>query len=422
MRYVSAEAYRIFALFRVKIALVITMQNNNKAIRKGVGRAKLFYSLAATFLGIPLTLARNFHYRPSLVKEETFIMMSNHADNYDPVYSVLLTGRHMRFVMSDHLTRKKLYRFLFSFLASPVVYRREKGSDELYDEVVKNCRAGVSVGIYIEGGKSNNGETGFVSRRNAELVRDCGCALVTCRLKGGYLKAPRWADNERKGPIFGEIVNIYTREELERMSLEEIYDSITSDIYVNAYDEQRKNPHRYTADNPAQSAEIVLYVCPACEQIGTLKTSGDEIRCGCGFSAETDGFGFWHSKDMPFDDIVRWDKLQRKVMKRLTDECKGTDAFLFGDDGQIIYVLENGNRVLLGDDGRVSLYADRLELSYEKERLCIPLDKIIRAGTASKMNLYIITDENYYEIRSDKVRSAIKYKVAIRYLQGKDND
>ncbi|MBR2316171.1 MAG: 1-acyl-sn-glycerol-3-phosphate acyltransferase [Clostridia bacterium] len=398
------------------------MKNDNKDVRKGVARAKFFFSFAATVLGVPVTLARNFHFKPFMVKEKTFIMMSNHADNYDPVYSVLLTGRHMRFVMSDHLTRKKLYRFLFSFLASPIVYRREKGSDELYDEIVKNCRAGVSVGIYVEGGKSDNGETGFVSHRNAELVRDCGCALVTCRLKGGYLKAPRWADNERKGPIFGEIVNIYTKEELERMSLEEIYSHIISDIYVNAYEEQRKNPYRYTADNPAQSAEIILYVCPKCEQIGTLKSSGNEIRCECGFSAETDDYGFWHSRDMPFDDIVCWDKFQRKMMKKLADESRGTDTFLFRDDEQIVYVLENGNRVLLGNEGEVSLYADRLELSYENEKLCIPLAKIIRVGTASKMNLFIITDENYYEIRSSKVRSAIKYKVAIRYLQGKGND
>ena len=397
------------------------MQNNNSDAKKGVARAKFFYSLAATFLGIPLTLVRDFHYKPRLVKEETFIMMSNHADNYDPIYSVLLTGRHMRFVMSDHLTRKRFFRLLFRFLASPIVYKREKGSDVLYDEIVKNCQAGVSIGIYVEGGKSDNGETGFISRRNAQLVRDCGCALVTCRLKGGYLKAPRWADNKRKGPVFGEIVNIYTKEELDSMSLEDIYNSIVSDIYVNAYEEQRKKPHRYVADNPAQSAEIILYVCPACEQIGTLSTSGDKIRCDCGFSAETDDYGFWHSDAMPFDDIVRWDKHQKAVMKKLTETVRGTDSFLFGDDEQVIYALKNGNRQLLGDNGKIRLYGDSFEMLYKNERLSIPVGKIRRVSAASKMNLLIVTDKEYYEIHSRRVRSAVKYRVAIRYLQGKEN-
>lgn len=398
------------------------MEEDYKNIKKGVFRSKFFYSLIATTIGIPLTLIRNFRYKPGMVKEETFIMMSNHADNYDPAYSVLLTGRHMRFVMSDHLTRKAQYRFLFDFIASPIVYRREKGSDELYNQVVRNCRAGVSVGIYVEGGKSNNGETGFISKRNAQMVKDCDCALVTCRLKGGYLKSPRWADNNRKGPVFGEIVNIYSKEEIRKMSLEEIYGHITSDLYVNAYEEQRKNPHKYIAENPAQSAEIILYACPECEKIGTLKTSGNEIRCSCGFVANIDNYGFWHSKDMPFDDIVRWDKFQKGVMKRLVEENRGTDNLLFSDDEQLIYTLENKNRALQSDNGKISLYADRLELAYENNKLCIPIDKINRVGTASKMNLFFITDDEYYEIRSNKVRSAMKYKVAIRYLQGKENE
>lgn len=398
------------------------MEEDYKNIKKGVLRSKFFYSLIATTAGIPLVLVRNFRYKVGMVKEETFIMMSNHADNYDPAYSVLLTGRHMRFVMSDHLMRKATNRFLFDFLASPIVYRREKGSDELYDEIVRNCRAGVSVGIYVEGGKSNNGETGFISKRNALLVKDCDCALVTCRLKGGYLKSPRWADNKRRGPVFGEVVQVYTKEEIRAMSLDEIYGHIVSDLYVNAYEEQRKNPHKYIGDKPAQSAEIILYACPKCEQIGTLKTSGDEIRCGCGFLAKIDDYGFWHSEDMPFDDIVRWDKFQKDVIKRLAEKRRDTSDLMFSDDDQIVCTLENGNRVLQSENGRISLYSDRLEITYDGKKLCIPIMRIKRVGTASKMNLFIITDDEYYEIRSKKIRSAMKYKIAIRYLQGKENE
>lgn len=397
------------------------MKKENRDTKKGVFRAKFFYSLAATLFGIPITIVKDFHFTPRMVREDTFLMMSNHADNYDPAYSVLLTGRHMRFVMSDHLTRKPLYRFLFNFLASPIVYHKEKGSDALYDEMVRNCRAGVSVGVYVEGGKTNNGETAFVSKRNAQLAKDCDCALVTCRLKGGYLKSPRWADNQRKGPIFGEIVNIYTRDEIRRMSLDEIYSHILSDIYFNSYEEQRKNPHKYIAENPAQSAEIMLYVCPRCHQIGTLKTSGREIFCNCNFRAEIDDYGFWHSTDMPFDDIVRWDEFQKSVIKKLVDENKGTDNFLFGDGEQQIYILRNQNRVLQSDKGSIALYADRFEISYENEKLRLSLNEIRRVGTASKMNLFVIADKDYYEIHSRKPRSAMKYKVAIRYLQGKEN-
>lgn len=396
--------------------------NKNRNIKKGVGRSKFFYSLIGSLAGAPLSLMRNFHFKESLIKEETFILMSNHADNFDPAYVVLLTGRHMRFVMSDHLMKKISNRLIFSLLASPIVYHRDDGSDVLYKKIVENCQAGVSVGIYVEGGKSNNGETGYISPRNAQLVKDCGCSLVTCRLKGGYLKSPRWADHKRKGPLFGEIVNVFSKEEIKNMTADELYRHIVSDLYVNSYEEQRKNPHKYIGENPAQSAEIMLYVCPKCRQIGTLKTFGRDIFCDCGFNAKVDDYGFWHGEEMKFDDIVSWDKFQKVVVKELVENIKDRKELLFSDEHQMFYQLERNSKKLLYDECVMSLYGNRLEIKTDNTSLIIPLNEIKRVGTASKMNLFFITPAGYYEVKSHVPRSAMKYKVAIRYLQGKDND
>ncbi len=392
-----------------------------KQIRKGFRRSQFIIFAARNIIGPAFKKICDIECDKVRIKEEPFILMANHAHNFDAAAELAGIRNFMRFVMSDHLTRKPIMRVLLNFLAIPIIYHREKGSDSLYNEVVDNLNAGVNVAIHIEGGKTNNGETGYISKRNAQMVKDGNCALVTYRNKGGYLKAPRWAENKRSGKISGEVVKIYSREELKKMSVDEIYEHIKEDLSVNIYDEQKINPQIYSAENPAESAEIILYACPKCKQIGTLTSKNDKIFCECGFEASVDNYGFWHSEDMPFDNIVEWDKFQKSILKEEIENKRNTSDLIFADSEQIIYTLENENRVLQSENGSVSLYGDRIEITAENSVDSIPIENIKKISIASKMNLLIVTDKAYYEIHSKAPRSAIKYVVAHRYLMGKEN-
>lgn len=392
-----------------------------KKIRKGYRRSQFIIFAARNIIGPLFKKIFGLNCDKVRIYEEPFLLVANHADNLDAATEIIGIRNYMRFVMSDHLTRKPIVRILLKFLASPIIYHREKGSDSLYKEVVDNLNAGINVAMHIEGSKTNNGETGYISKRNAQMVKDGNCALVTYRNKGGYLKTPRWADNKRKGQTYGEVVNIYSREEISGMTVDEIYNHLLKDLYFNAYDEQRINPQKFIAPNPAQSAESILYACPKCEEIGTLESSGDKIYCNCGFKAVIDEYGFWYSEDMPFDNIVEWDKFQKDIIKKLVEEKRNTSEMLFSDAEQIIYTLENGNRVLKSNNGKIMLLGDVLEISSENNIYRVPFESIGKISVASKNNLLIVTDNNYYEIHSVVPRSATKYVVAVRYLCGKEN-
>lgn len=396
-------------------------RKKKRQIRKGYRRSQFIIFAARNIIGPPFKKICDIECDKVRIKEEPFILMANHGHNFDAAAELAGIRNFMRFVMSDHLTRKPVMRVLLNFLATPIIYHREKGSDSLYNEVVDNLNAGINVCIHVEGGKTNNGETGYISKRNAQMVKDGNCALVTYRNKGGYLKAPRWAENKRSGKISGEVVRVYSREELNKMSVDEIYEHIKEDLKFNVYNEQINNPQVYSAEKPAESAEIILYACPKCKGIGTLTSKNDKLFCKCGFEARVDDYGFWHSKDMYFDDIVRWDKFQKGVLKELADSKKGTDELLFGDSDQIVYTLENENRVLLSENGRVSLYGDRIEITTENSVDSIQIENIKKISIAAKMNLLVVTDKCYYEIHSKTPRSAIKYVVAHRYLMGKES-
>ncbi len=395
---------------------------NKATIKKDALRSKTVFFILRNLIGFPVCKTVNFTYKRMKIKEQPFIIFSNHTDTIDPAFLVVSTRRHIRFVMSDHVTRIPKYKKILDFLNSPIIFRREKGTDELYNDIINTIKSGVSVAMYVEGGKTSTGETEFISPRNATLVKDCGCPLITYRVKGGYLKNPRWAKSKRKGPLFGEQVKIYSAEEIRNMSEDELYKHILDDLYINAYDEQRTEPHEYIGEDLAEHAEIILYGCPKCKAIGELRTKNDKIFCTCGFTSTVDTYGFWHSDDTDIDNIPDWDKFQKQLLRDITEKNKGTDNFIFRDTEQKIYEIENGDLALKAESGDISLFADRVEVKLSEEKTVrIPINTIKTVRTSSRMDILLVSDNYYFEIKSPFPRSATKYIVAIRYLQGKEN-
>ncbi len=392
-----------------------------KNIRKGVLRGKILIFVLRNIIKPPAVRILKFTDKEHKVKEQPYLVFANHSDAIDPAYILKTMRRYVRFVMSDHVMRLGIVGKLYKFIDSPIIFEREKGTDVLYNEIVENIRAGINVAMYPEGGVTSTGETGYISKRNATLVKECDCTFVTYRGKGGYLKKPRWAKNKRKGPISGEVVNVYTKEQIRNMTEEELYQHIVEDLYFNAYEEQRKNPSEYITEDPAEYAEIILYGCPKCREAGNLRTKGDRIFCTCGFEATVDNYGFWHSDDMDFDNIVDWDNFQKTLLKEIADKKRGTDETVFSDDRQQIFTIRETQPTLISENGSVHLYGNKLEVITENKTVTIPLSDINSVKTSSKMNLLLVTNKGYFEIRSPYPRSATKYIVAVRYLQGKEN-
>lgn len=396
---------------------------NKKNIKINAGRARLTIFLLRSIVKIPAVRALKYHDNGEIrIKNQPYLVFANHSDSMDPVYIIKTLKRYVRFVMSDHVMRSGFVGKIYNFLDFPIVFEREKGTDVLFNDIVTNIKAGINVAMYPEGALTSIGETQFISKRNATLVKECDCTFVTFRTTGGYLKKPRWTKNPRKGPIFGDVVNIYSKEDIRKMTEDELYQHIIEDLYVNAYDEQRKNPYEYLCEDPAESAEIILYGCPKCKSIGKLKTKGDKIFCPCSFEAKVDNYGFWHSEDLPFDNIVEWDKFQKELLRKIVDEKKGTTELIFEDANQLISEVQGANSTILSENGKIQLFADKVLVTTEKEVYSIPIADVQSIKTSAKMNILLVSKDHYFEIKSPVPRSATKYIVATRFLQGKENN
>lgn len=369
---------------------------------------------------LKITNAKMEKYTP---KHRAFILIANHSDPLDPGFEMVALRRYVRFVAGDQLVRgSKAARFALVTLGGSIVKHREKPSSVLTDEILKNLKAGIPVGIHAEGGTSVNGETGYISTHTGQLVKDAGVALITFRFVGGYLRTPRWSSVSRKGPLFGSVVHEYSPEELSTMTVAEITDIIRRDTFVNVYEEQRKELHEYKGSNLAQYVERVLYMCPKCRKVGELHSEGDDLKCGgCGYTVRFGADAFFHDTGtgLVFDNVCDWDKWQREEWKDyVTAVPKG--GLVFSEKGQKVYSVNGSERTLLSDNAVLRLYTDKFVVETENGQTDLPFEKLKTVQIASREALIVVSDDVYFDIRCHVPRAPAKYVAAWRYLTGKD--
>ena len=82
--------------------------------------------------------------------------------------------------------------------------------------------------------------------------------MITYHVEGGYPSIPRWSKSKRPGKMIGTIGNIYEPEMLEKMTVDEIYEAMCKDLYVNSIDMTEK--YEYKGKTLAQNLETVLFL------------------------------------------------------------------------------------------------------------------------------------------------------------------
>jgi len=229
-------------------------------------------------------------------------------------------------------------------------------------EIQRRMKRGESFVLFPEGHYTQNGITNEVSPSTGAFVKTLGHTLVTYRITGGFLRFPTWSLGSRKGPVKGEVAGIYTPEQLKNMTAKEVTDCINRDLYVNEYENQRKDPKEYPGKNLAEGIETFLSICPKCGRFNTVRSGGDEFRCTeCGMKGSVDVFGFIRSEDFPYTTVPELEQVEYALFDRAYAEAP--------DDAPFIH-FENVTIEKLGEDfksdilacGTLKVYKDRLEI------------------------------------------------------------
>ena len=391
---------------------------------KNLAWFKTIYAILRIPFTIYYKVFHNYHYKKYKPKNKPFLVLSNHNSDGDQFMVGMAIKGHMFFVASEHIVRHGFGGRLVKFLANPIIRKKGAEAKSTVNDIIETLQNKSNVCMFVEGNRSFNGQTGWISPTNGQLVKNSHATLITFRLDGGYFRTPRWAVSRRKGPEFGRVVNEYPYELLKDMTEDEITKIIRNDLYVNAYDWKKENQYIYKGKNLAENLETVLFVCPKCKGIDTLKSNDNEFFCSCGFKVILNEYcSFENSDNDFFKNVYQWDMWQRNYLKENLDTLKSEykDKPIFSHTDQTLSLINIEKNAKKVNSGKMELFSDRLVISSEKQTNVFYLSSITGFSISKMMTIFFSTNNGeYYEIKSDSIRTGVGYLILYRYLTGRD--
>ena len=378
---------------------------------KDLKRHRLFWKILYAILR-PFIMLKFAYSADDASREEPCLIISNHVSNWDPFFLAMsFRKQHISYVASEHLFRMGWLSRLIQWLVALIPRRKGSTGMDTAMTCLRQLRAGQSVCIFGSGETTWDGLTVPVLPATAMLAQVSGATLITYRIEGGYLTNPRWGKELRRGKMHGGVVGVYTAEQLKGMKKEEILSIINSDINEDTWANQTANPVAYKGKNRALHMESALFICPVCKQVGTLKTSGDHIRCQCGLDLLFTETGFFEPAE-PFATIAQWDAWQLETFR--TGDYQQPEAGI-ADDGVTYIKVENDHNTSLLAQGRLTLNDGGMTIGEHT----LLLADISNMAIVRTNRLIFSMNGDYYELKS-KTPGCCMRKYLLAWQNAKD--
>ncbi len=355
------------------------------------------------------------------VRSKKYIVLANHATDYDPVMLGIMFPNYLRFVADERLFTAKPWGRVLSWLQNPIPWLKGTRAANTEHYIKTNVACGINVAMFPEGMRTMTGRTGQISSDIGRMIKESEGGLVTVRLTRGYMITPLWAHHKRKGPTAGRVVREYTREDLDEMTVDEINSAIAKDLYYNVWEDQENRRIEYRCSRPAEGLENALFICPACMRVGTMQGRGRDFICSCGYSVSVDGHGFFSSRSAKFRTLLDWDIWQRNYLAARAEHwTKDPDDVLCVDRGVKLWVNEGGKQRPQIDNAMMTLYPDRIQFSAGQPLFSIRLCDVERMYNYKSRSLLISYQGRQYEVTKQEAWPVLRYVYIWRMLTGQD--
>ena len=219
--------------------------------------------------------------------EGPFFFISNHASRLDYIFSgVSLLPLKMNFVAGYNEFHRSHLALVFRLLR---VIPKKNFTPDLYTmkEINRVIKSGGGVCIFPEGMSSISGANQPVAVGTGKLLKHYKVPVYYSVIRGGYLTSPKYNLRDRCGRVEVEFDQLFTPEQLQAMTPQEIEDTINRAIYHDDYAWNKVHGYHYDiGQNGAEDLEDLLFWCPKCGRQHTMATKGNTIFCtACGNGA-----------------------------------------------------------------------------------------------------------------------------------------
>ena len=359
-----------------------------------------YYRLLHPIVVLFLRIKFGYQFKRADNLPDTYIVLSNHTTDYDPILVAASFKRYMYFVASEHITRWKLaYKFL-NYCFAPIIRNKGTTATSTVMEMLRAVKEGKNICMFAEGDRSWDGVTAAISPATGKVIKSARCGLVTYRIEGGYFVSPRWSSSgkTRRGRLYGAPVNVYTPEQIKAMSVDEINAVIARDLYEDAYARQMEAPCRYKGKQLAESMENLLFICPQCGAMDSVYSQDDKVKCRqCTMEMRYTEYGMLEGVD--FKTVRELSLWQQGEVEKAAAGLETYEA-----KSGTLSTIEKSVETMVGQG---AIYLSSTELRCGD--YVVPLENIVEMAIHGKHGIVFSTQHGYFEMKPAEEVSALKF-------------
>ena len=147
-----------------------------------------------------------------------------------------------------------------------------------------------------------------------------GVPVVMCKNYGNFINSPQWSKHPyRKIRQQANIYMLFTKEQLESMSAEQIQQKIEQEFVKDEYKWQVENNLHTKCKDRADGLYKILYKCPHCKKEFMMNSAGIHLWCeNCGSKWEMDTLSRLKglNTDKGFSHIPDWYNWEREEVRK----------------------------------------------------------------------------------------------------------
>ena len=253
-------------------------------------------------------------------KKGPYIFISNHASRLDYIFTgIPMLPARLNYVAGYNEFYRSHLAGVFGLLR--VIPKKNFTPDHYaLKEISRVLKNDGKIIIFPEGMNSISGANQPVAIGTGKFLKHYKVPVYYSVIKGGYLTSPKYNLRDRCGRVEVEIDRLFTPEQLETLTAEEIEDIVNKAIYHDDYAWNKEKGYRYDiGENGAENLETLLFWCPKCGKQHTMQGTGNVFACKeCG-----NGFTLQDTYEMkPLNDQcvlpetqTAWFNQQREVIK-----------------------------------------------------------------------------------------------------------
>ncbi len=374
----------------------------SKKSKKWVRARHTFFTRIAKVVLYPFVKIKYGAKIEKLKDKRQRIILANHQTGFDQFFVAYGYRAPIYYLASEDIFSIGFASKLIKYAVNPIPIKKQTNDVRAVMNCIKVAKEGGSIAIFPEGNRTFSGTTEHISKAIVKLVKSIRLPLSFFRIEGGYGVQPRWSDCVRKGKIKCYTSKSVEPEDYLKMSDDELYELIKSELCVKECEIDAEYTSKYTAEY----LERALYVCPYCG-ISRFESVKSVIKCEkCGKTVEYlpnkkfKGVGF----DFKFSNVKEWYDYQSEYIYSLNIE-EYFDKPLFNDSVSMFNVELYRKKNLLNKKTELTSYGNR----YEVNHLSLSFNDISAVSVLGKNKINIYYKDKIYQIKSDKRFNAVKY-------------